>query len=1706
MSTLGNLGYLTQLLAAMRQDQTASTTPPTNGDIEAANLQPYDADLSAIASLTGTSGLLRKSGLNTWVLDNSNYLTTITSSDVTTALGYTPVTNARTLTINGVTYDLTANRSWTIAGGVTSFNTRTGAITLLSTDITSTLGYTPYNAANPAGYISSYTETDPTVGSHIKAITTTNISNWNTAYGWGNHASAGYLTGITSGQVTTALGYTPENAANKGVANGYASLDGSGLIPSTQLPSYVDDVLEYTNLASFPATGTTGKIYIDLATNKVYRWSGTVYIEVSPTVGTIWGGITGTLANQTDLQTALDAKVPTSRTLTINGTAFDLSANRSWTINSMVYPAAGIAVSTGTAWGTSITDNSTNWNTAYTNRITSLTVTGSSGSATLVSNVLNIPTYTLAGLGGQASSTNLTSLSGLSYVSASFVKMTAVGTFTLDTNTYYLSSNPSNYIALTALSSTATGLTYTNTTGVFSLTSGYSIPTTASQTNWDSAFTERRQWDGGSTNLVAATGRTSLGATTVGANLFTLVNPTAITFIRINADNTVSILDAATFRTAIGAGTSSTTGTVTSVSGTGTVSGLSLSGTVTTTGNITLGGTLAVTASNFSSQTANTFLAAPNGAAGVPTFRTIVAADIPTLNQNTSGSAGSVANSLILKADTGTTEGTDLYTYNGSAAKTLNIVAGSNITITKVAGQWTIAAAAGATGTVSSVSGTGTVSGLTLTGTVTTTGSLTLGGTLAVTASNFASQTANTFLAAPNGTAGTPTFRAIVAADVPTLNQNTTGTAATITGVYGGTITSSQITTGLGFTPYNSTNPSGYITSSGSISGSAGSAPALTASGGLTTQYGSGIVGYSYALTNPQTGLFTAVDNSNSILTVNRHPGDYYSQLGFSSNGNLYYRSFSATAINTSAAWRTIWDSGTLTNLNQLTNGPGYLTGITSGQVTTALGYTPYNSTNPNGYITSSADISGYSARLISSDVRTISPSSHSTYRATFGFTSWANNNTSPYADYFHLRSYSDSSGGSDNLIMFRKDALGIRIWQQTYGSATAYATYKDVAWTDGTNASGTWGISISGNAATSTTATTATTATNWGSYGAVPNAGTSFGNANTIGRSDGNGYTFFNYINSNTANSENPAVSQVIVTSGVDNYYRKSSISSFTGYVQSNASGTWGISISGNAATASSATTATTANTASNLSNFTNQSGARYTTDFNSILTTGFFNAEATPTNSPGGSYGQLIVAKGIDTGFQIYGGYVNDALYFRGWHSSGTFTSWRTVLHNGNYTSYSPSLTGSGASGTWGINVTGTAGSETLATVTSRGATTNSDITVAGYLTVNGAGTSSSIYMKDSDEGNREIHCNSNRIGFLTQAGAWGAYCDDSGNWAAANFSGSSSGTNTGDQTNISGNAATASSVAWSGITSKPTTLGGYGITDAISTSSGTISGTLVVQGGGANGVTVGLYARDVTAARTTNTGVIYFGSDGNHYVYFDGTNYAMPSGNLYVNAGLVLTTGNYTSYAPSTTGSGASGTWGINVTGTAGSAPNGSNANGAYNVSPGEGNGVYFWSDSTNYTIKMGYTAGTYQYGPVTDYSMRFTMGAGTGRGFTWGYAGAAPTMGLNANSGNLQIAGTFTEASSIRYKEDIQDLTYSVEDVLKLRGVTYKKKGTSHTEIGVIAEEVNDIIPEVVAKNSDGSVESVSYGRLTAVLIEAIKEQQKQIDELKNLLHK
>lgn len=71
------------------------------------------------------------------------------------------------------------------------------------------------------------------------------------------------------------------HSADVGVANGVAELDANGFVPQAQLPSYVDDVLEYASVSAFPATGESGKIYVALDTNKTYRWSGSGYVEIS---------------------------------------------------------------------------------------------------------------------------------------------------------------------------------------------------------------------------------------------------------------------------------------------------------------------------------------------------------------------------------------------------------------------------------------------------------------------------------------------------------------------------------------------------------------------------------------------------------------------------------------------------------------------------------------------------------------------------------------------------------------------------------------------------------------------------------------------------------------------------------------------------------------------------------------------------------------------------------------------------------------------------------------------------------------------------------------------------------------------------------------------------------------------------------------------------------------------------------------------------------------------------------------------------------------------------------------------------------------------------------------------------------------------------------------------------------------------------------
>lgn len=121
----------------------------------------------------------------------------------------------------------------------------------------------------------SATSTNPVQNKVIN----TAISNLNTLVGDKSVASQ-----ITSAIDTLNLDSTYIAVTQKGTANGVAELDSSGKVPSTQLPSYVDDVLEYTAKSNFPSTGEAGKIYVDTSTNLAYRWGGSTYTEISPSI------------------------------------------------------------------------------------------------------------------------------------------------------------------------------------------------------------------------------------------------------------------------------------------------------------------------------------------------------------------------------------------------------------------------------------------------------------------------------------------------------------------------------------------------------------------------------------------------------------------------------------------------------------------------------------------------------------------------------------------------------------------------------------------------------------------------------------------------------------------------------------------------------------------------------------------------------------------------------------------------------------------------------------------------------------------------------------------------------------------------------------------------------------------------------------------------------------------------------------------------------------------------------------------------------------------------------------------------------------------------------------------------------------------------------------------------------------------------------
>ena len=122
-----------------------------------------------------------------------------------------------------------------------------------------------------------------------------------------------------------------------------------------------------------------------------------------------------------------------------------------------------------------------------------------------------------------------------------------------------------------------------------------------------------------------------------------------------------------------------------------------------------------------------------------------------------------------------------------------------------------------------------------------------------------------------------------------------------------------------------------------------------------------------------------------------------------------------------------------------------------------------------------------------------------------------------------------------------------------------------------------------------------------------------------------------------------------------------------------------------------------------------------------------------------------------------------------------------------------------------------------------------------------------------------------------------------------------------------------------------------------------------------------------------------------------------------------------------------------------------------------------------------------------------------GAG-GSGFP--HTGSAEITGALAVTGAL-FATSITETSALRYKENVTDLD-SVSSLYKLRPVKFNWKDSGNDDIGLIAEEVNKHVPELVHLDGEGGAEGIKYSKLTSLLIKAVQDQQKEIKDLKSRL--
>lgn len=810
---------------------------------------------------------------------------------------------------------------------------------------------------------------------------------------------------------------------------------------------------------------------------------------------------------------------------------------------------------------------------------------------------------------------------------------------------------------------------------------------------------------------------------------------------------------------------------------------------------------------------------------------------------------------------------------------------------------------------------------------------------------------------------------------------------------------------------------------------------------------------------------------------------------------------------------------------------------------TSNIGSQSVNYANSAGSATVAGYVNNQSGQLFSYDNRVIAPADTTEGYLQFGFTSWRNDGGSPYADYLHMRSYTDSSGGTDNLIMFLKSGIGMRIWQQTWGSNSPYAEYVDV-WTTGNF--------------------TQTNVNNW-------NSAYSWGNHSS------QGYATQTYVNTAIANLVDSApgtldtLNELAAALGDDPNFATTVTNNIAGKVSKS-----GDTMTGNL---------NWAQTDRGLTWGMNTDGA-YIKFFNAGDGDSDSRLEYA-TSDNGDEYHRWVIAGTERMNLRTEGLNVNGVIYSSGYgNSTEWYASYTWGNHAGLYASISHTHTFASITSKpttiagYGITdslvyttvtysnpswitslawskITGAPAfltsyteTDTLASVTGRGASTNTASIFRGGLyaqkaQVAGNYTTAALWTESYDNTTTGIafHISGNYGGFLEMRTDRVLYWANNTLWHSGNLTSLSqlandpgyltslpshnhddryytesesdsrfatsghthdlmryslrapgnvdslTASNFRDQLfGTSANGWTISTARWNTAPSGLSGMNSYGTMFAWSGSDthgfiATDYSTANIQVGGGNG---NLINWKVTLIHSSNIG--------SQSVSYATTAGALSSMNIsqFTNNSGYITSSALGSYLPLSGGtlSGA-----LNMTSQlafrdgAGSFSNIIRA--AAYPSEGYPDGVNYWLE---YQSKGGH-----------HFVLNTDGGVGGGANsmddfIVWQGAIDGDRLLELSNVGDLTISGRYTEQSSLRYKENIINLESITEKVDKLRPVRYNKIGNTNTEIGLIAEEVAEVFPEFVNYNAKGQVESLNYTRLSVVLLQTVKELSDKINKL------